>query len=214
MRMAPENTIAAFEAAWRAGADFVELDVRATRDGALVLMHDGRVDRTTDGRGAVAELTLAEVRRLRPRVPTFGEALRWGKRRGVRIDVDHKAGTVEAVAGEIRRAGMVSRVVVEGGRERLREFVRLLPGVDTMPKVVSVGDVGEVCRELGTRTVRLSLGQLADGEYVRAVRGAGARVSVTILGERDTEATMREVVRLGARMIETDFPEVLARVRG
>ena len=49
--------------------------------------------------------------------------------------------------------------------------------------------------------------------YVEAVRAAGARVSVTILGERDNEATMREVIRMGARIIETDYPEVAARVR-
>lgn len=213
MRMAPENTLLAYERAAEAGAEFVELDVRTTRDGALVLMHDGTVDRTTDGRGAVAELTLRDVRRLRPRVPTFAEALRWGKRRGVRIDVDHKAGTVEAIAGEIRRAGMVDRVVIEGPRERLARFVAVLPGVDTMPKVTSVADVGEACRLLRARTVRLSLAQLAEPEYVAAVRAAGARVSVTILGERDNEATMREVIRMGARLIETDYPEVMARVR-
>lgn len=66
MRMAPENTIAAFEKAAAVGADFVELAVR--------------VDRTTNG------LTLREIRRLRPSVPAFADALRWGKRRGVRID--------------------------------------------------------------------------------------------------------------------------------
>lgn len=213
MRMAPENTIAAFDRAAEAGADYVEIDVRATADGALVLLHDARVDRTTDGRGAVAEMTLSEVRRLRPAVPTFAEALAWGKRRGVGIDVDHKAGTVEAVAEEIRRAGMVERVVVEGARERLARFAALLPGVDTMPKVASVGDVGEVCRMLRTRTVRLSLGQLREAGYVEAVRKAGARVSVTILGERDTAETMREVYGLGARMIETDYPEVAARLK-
>jgi glycerophosphoryl diester phosphodiesterase len=211
--MAPENTIAAYEKAVAAGADFVEIDVRTTRDGALVLMHDGTVDRTTDGTGAVAELTLREVRRLRPAVPTFPEALRWGRRRGVRIDVDHKEAEVEAIAEAIRRAGMVERVVIEGPRMRLERFAELLPGVDTMPKVTSVADVGEACRKLRTRVVRLSLAQLAAPEYVAAVRGAGARVSVTILGANDHEGKMREVIRMGARIIETDYPEVVARVR-
>jgi glycerophosphoryl diester phosphodiesterase len=57
--IAPENTIAAFDAAAKAGARYVEVDVRATRDGHLVLMHDATVDRTTNGHGAVQDLTLA-----------------------------------------------------------------------------------------------------------------------------------------------------------
>ena len=179
LRLAPENTIAAYEKAAELGADYVEVDVRTTRDGALVLMHDGTVDRTTNGHGAVAELTLREIQRLRPPVPTFREALQWGKRRGVRIDVDHKEAPIEAIAGEIRQAGMVDRVVIEGPRERLARFVELLPGVDTMPKVTSVADVTEVCRLLRTKVVRLSLPQVADQAYVAAVRAVGAPVVVT-----------------------------------
>ena len=60
---APENTLAAFELCVRAGCD-IELDVYPTRDGQLVVIHDATVDRTTNGKGAVAGLTLAEVRRL------------------------------------------------------------------------------------------------------------------------------------------------------
>src|SRR5690242_20566049 len=60
----PENTLVAFRNAVALGADVLELDVRATADGRLVVVHDATVDRTTDGRGAVATLTLAEVQRL------------------------------------------------------------------------------------------------------------------------------------------------------
>jgi glycerophosphoryl diester phosphodiesterase len=60
----PENTLAAFRAAIAAGAAMCELDVQATRDHALVVIHDDTVDRTTDGQGAVEEMTLAELKRL------------------------------------------------------------------------------------------------------------------------------------------------------
>ena len=60
----PENTLAAFRAAIAAGAAMCELDVQATRDHALVVIHDDTVDRTTDGQGAVKEMTLAELKRL------------------------------------------------------------------------------------------------------------------------------------------------------
>lgn len=60
----PENTLEAFEYSARMGVDVLELDVHATKDGALVVMHDGSVDRTTDGRGRVGEMTLGELKKL------------------------------------------------------------------------------------------------------------------------------------------------------
>jgi glycerophosphoryl diester phosphodiesterase len=79
----PENTLAAFDAAFRAGADAVELDVRLTADGIAVVLHDPDVSASTDGSGLVHEMTLAEVKRLdasggrgpRQEVPTLAEAL-------------------------------------------------------------------------------------------------------------------------------------------
>lgn len=74
-----ENTLLSFERAVADGVDDVELDLRLSKDGVMVIMHDAAVDRTTDGHGAVADLTLAELRRLDAgdgqRIPTFEEAL-------------------------------------------------------------------------------------------------------------------------------------------
>jgi glycerophosphoryl diester phosphodiesterase len=60
----PENTLTSFHAAIEAGAVMCELDVQLTRDNIAVVIHDDTLDRTTDGRGAVADLTLAELKRL------------------------------------------------------------------------------------------------------------------------------------------------------
>ncbi len=60
----PENTLAAFRAAIAVGADCCELDVQRSGDGALVVIHDERVERTTNGRGAIADLTLAQLKAL------------------------------------------------------------------------------------------------------------------------------------------------------
>jgi glycerophosphoryl diester phosphodiesterase len=65
-REAPSSTLFAFRAALAAGADALEMDVHATRDGELVVCHDSTVDRTTNGSGRIADLTLAEVRALDP----------------------------------------------------------------------------------------------------------------------------------------------------
>ena len=61
---APEATLAAYRLAIRMGVDFIELDVQMTRDGEIIVIHDSRVDRTTNGSGLVRELTLAEIRAL------------------------------------------------------------------------------------------------------------------------------------------------------
>jgi glycerophosphoryl diester phosphodiesterase len=61
---APENTLAAFQLAQEMGADGIELDVQLTRDGAVVVIHDETVDRTTNGTGAVGDLTLADIAEL------------------------------------------------------------------------------------------------------------------------------------------------------
>lgn len=81
--LAPENTVPAFRAAVELGVEALELDARLTRDGRVVVIHDPGVERTTNGSGRVAEMTLAEVQALdaragfpRPaRIPTLEEAL-------------------------------------------------------------------------------------------------------------------------------------------
>ena len=62
--LAPENTLAAFRMALELGADGTEMDLQLTRDGVVVVIHDDTVDRTTDGRGRIGDLTLAEIKRL------------------------------------------------------------------------------------------------------------------------------------------------------
>lgn len=86
--LAPENTMASFARALADGADIVELDVRSCADGTVVVLHDARVDRTTDGTGLAAEMTLQQLKRLDAgawfapsaageRIPMLAEVLDW-----------------------------------------------------------------------------------------------------------------------------------------
>ena len=98
---APENTLASIRKAKELGASWIEFDVKLTRDGQAILFHDDRLERTTDGRGAVAATTLAEIKRLdagswfgpafrgEP-VPTFDEALMLCAELGLGINVEIK----------------------------------------------------------------------------------------------------------------------------
>lgn len=141
-KLAPENTLAAFRSAvedW--GADMLELDVRLTADGVVVVIHDETVDRTTDGTGAVADMTLDELRDLDAgyrfrgpdaeasfagtgvRVPTLEEVL--DACPGVWINAEAKDARVAGPMVElVTRRGEEFRVLVAAEREEHRSAVR------------------------------------------------------------------------------------------
>lgn len=129
----PENTLASFASALEVGADIVELDVHLTKDGRVAVIHDPTVDRTTDGKGRVAELTLQELRALSAgypkrfgqayageRVPTLPEVLAFLKGRArALIEIKREAvsedaaGGIEALTVEaVRRAEMTGDVAL------------------------------------------------------------------------------------------------------
>ena len=72
---AVENTMDAFHKAAQAGVDMIETDIRMTRDGVTVLMHDASIDRTTDGTGKVCDMTYEQLHAVAPHVPTLREFL-------------------------------------------------------------------------------------------------------------------------------------------
>lgn len=63
-KLAPENTIAAFKNAIKIGVDMIEIDVHLSKDGEIIVIHDGSVDKTTNGKGEIKDLTLAEIKKL------------------------------------------------------------------------------------------------------------------------------------------------------
>ena len=123
----PENTVASFEEAIRLGAQIVEFDVRLSRDGVPVVIHDPAVDRTTDGTGLVHELTAAEIASLRVEggeaIPMLAEVLRTlSGRAAAAIEIKNIPGEpafdpaheaiVEAVHAELGGAGFRGPVLV------------------------------------------------------------------------------------------------------
>lgn len=109
----PENTVPAIESAARKGAQMIEFDVKRCRTGELVVLHDATVDRTTNGRGSVTNLTFTEIRALDAglkknvrfagtRIPTFDEAVDCIPRDGVWINVHCGPGVAVEVARAIR----------------------------------------------------------------------------------------------------------------
>ncbi len=220
--IAPENTLAAIRKAIALGADYVELDIRATKDGHLVIMHDGTVDRTTNGRGAVKDLTLAELRALdagskfdpryaAERVPTFDEALRLCRGK-VHIYVDHKEAPTDQVFGAIKRFGMAKQVVVYNGPEGLKKWKQLAPHIPVMPSLPGeyrrMGGVAEFEKALAAEVLDGNLVEWTK-ELVDECHTVGVKVYVDNLGPNDNPAGFGKAIEMGVDGIQTDYPDQL-----
>lgn len=148
-RYAPENSLAAIQRCIDLGVDVVEIDVRLTKDGYLVAMHDLTVDRTTNGSGKVSELTLAEVKELRlknacgargsrQQVPTLEEVMQLAKDK-IMINLDKTEGkTVREAYDILVKTGTVHQAIFKGNDhlEVMREkYGSLMDSINYMPKV-------------------------------------------------------------------------------
>ena len=211
----PENTLPAIEAAIQLGCDYVEVDVRTTRDGALVLMHNETVGARTNGSGRVAGLTLAEVKTLDAGgapVPTFDEALAVCRGR-IAVYVDAKSASAAAIAGALRRSQMAGRAVVYGGAGLLAEIAARAPEISVMPEAVSVEVLRMLLTKLRPKVVAFNASDFRD-DVIAVARQAGAEIFVDRLGRDDNPDAWQDAIRRGAAGIQTDKPaELLALVR-
>jgi glycerophosphoryl diester phosphodiesterase len=221
-RDAPENTLASLEKAIEIGCDYVELDVRRTKDGALVIMHDSSVNRMTNGKGKIADLTLEEIRKLEVKsrhaakwaglkVPTFDEMLDHAKGR-MKIYVDHKQAPPADVLAAINRHGMLHDVVIYGSVSTLREYKRLAPDVWIMPgHPDSIAQIESLCRDLKPETLDGSIVEWTPSQ-VEAAHKSGAQVWVDNRSSLDNEAGIKKDVELGVDAIQTDDPATVLTV--
>jgi glycerophosphoryl diester phosphodiesterase len=124
---APENTLAAFRKAVALGATFIETDLQLSRDARFVAIHDATVNRTTNGQGAVHDMTLTDLRKLDAgswfgsefageRIPTLEEILEFSKKNDVVFYLEIKPGAAwggeHALVGALRESGEIPRAVV------------------------------------------------------------------------------------------------------
>lgn len=146
-RYAPENSIAAIEHSIAVGVDVVELDLQLTRDSVLIVMHDATLNRTTTGKGRVADWTLDSIRTLKLKngcgirtkhaVPTLEEALLAAKGR-VLVNLDKADRYFDLVAPVLERTGTTRQIVMKGSKpadEVLALYGKYLDEVIYMPVV-------------------------------------------------------------------------------
>ncbi|KJY19670.1 MULTISPECIES: glycerophosphodiester phosphodiesterase [Streptomyces] len=211
MGVEPENTLRSYLRAERSGMDAIALDLRLSKDGVLVAVHDPEVNRTTDGSGAVADLTLAELRGLDAgqgeRVPVFEEVLE-AVRSPLQVSVGDAAAAT-ALAELVLRRDLVSRVeIASADGALLAEAARRVPGVRTTLFVEFLGGDTEAvvdrARAAGAATISLDVRRIAL-EVVEAAHAAGLRVTGLAV---DTLDRLRLARALGLDGVTTDFPEI------
>ncbi len=206
----PENTIAAFQGAVDAGADFFELDVRTTADGKFVLMHDATVDRMTNGKGDVDKMTLEQIRKLdvhgQP-LPTFEEALQFAHGK-IGVYVDSKKISANDVVTMLEKYDMSDRVVIYGGVGYLKGVAALRPKLKIMPEAGNVERLRTMLNEIPLKVVAFDKSDFLD-PVIALAREAKADVYVDRLGEADNPAAWLDAVKRGATGIQTDHPAEL-----
>nr|WSU71939.1 glycerophosphodiester phosphodiesterase family protein [Streptomyces anulatus] len=208
MGVEPENTLRSFVRAEASGMDAIELDLHLSKDGALVVMHDVDVDRTTDGSGPIAARTLAELRELDAgqgeRIPVFEEVLD-AVSSPLQAEIKDVA-AARALADVIRERDLVDRVEVSSFHdEAVTEIARLVPGVRTVLIASRWGaDVVDRAKAAGAATLALNIRRLTL-EVVEQAHSEGVKVIGWVVNTQDH---LRLARALGLDGATTDFPEI------
>ena len=225
---APENTFAAFDHGIEMGCDGVETDIRATRDGALVLMHDATVDRTTDGSGPIDELTWAEVRALdaaakfregkheygAQRVPRLDEFLdRYGSRTRYRLEIKQRGVENPSLRAVRARSLMEYVVFTSFSLDSVRAVRRAAPEAQVAylsSEPVFDAAVIQKALDAGANEVA-PRAERATAAEIRRAQAAGLRVWAW--GVRDRE-TIARALSEGIGGSTLDYPEWGLELRG
>ncbi|MGH7898979.1 MAG: glycerophosphodiester phosphodiesterase family protein, partial [Candidatus Binatia bacterium] len=221
---APENTLAAIDEAFDLGAHIVEVDVHSSRDGIPVVIHDYTVDRTTDGSGRVAHLTLGELRTLDAgawkhpryagqRIPTLEEVLRRVPDDG-RLLIDPKVqglGRPVAEAVHATRTAPEKLLIGAWNGDQQSDFAKHLPGATILESGSARGRRGLLyfnqARKRGVTAFEMSKDLPA--EFIVDAHAHGMPVYAFTINDRPT---MRRFLDLGIDGIETDEPARLIEI--
>jgi glycerophosphoryl diester phosphodiesterase len=223
-KSAPENTLPAFASAVRKGAHQIEFDVRLSRDGVPVIMHDATVDRTTDGAGRVAELTFRELRRLDAgswfaprfkgaRIPTLRETLEIIPREILcNVHLANVPGVAERAARLIVEMGRAEQCVLACTREQAARARAIARGIRICNMSGPRRDLRAYVQE--TIDARAEFIQVLSGldglpEAVRTLHDHGVTVNYYSAQE---EEFIRQLVRAGVDYILTDDLDLCLRV--
>lgn len=217
-KFAPENTIAAHEVAFALGARAIEFDIRCTKDGHFILIHDSKVNRTTNGSGKVHKMTLDEIKSLDAgswkasefageKIPTLREALRNVRGRFV-VDIDFKGGprnSAELLSNLLEEEGFSSGhlVTIFARRHHFGLLKSLCPQYALRPHYISSRRTNRLAKEypleiMGLRRLSFSF------KAAHAIRSSNFHLFCNVMGFSDNERGFDDSVKAGALFIQTD----------
>ena len=221
-----ENVLSAFSAAWDAGARYLETDVRATKDGVAVLLHDPSLERVTGYPVKISDVTYSQLRRMPVHgnvIPTLEQVLRAFPAARWNIDVKDAA-AIEPTAITIQRLGIEHRVLIASFSDRRgREMRRLLPGVVRSPSRMRLAAAVGLSYVRATGLVRWLLREFQAVQVPLKYHGIPVLTKTVIhtlqqvpieihVWTINDEAEMRRLMGLGVQGIFTDRVDVGLRV--
>ena len=222
---APENTFAAFRRALAMGVAFIETDLQLSRDARLVAMHDATVNRTTNGQGAVHDMTLAELRRLDAgswfgsefsgeRIPTIEEILQFAKKHDVVFYLEMKPsgswGGEHALISALRDSGEIARTVVISFDAGILAGVRKIEPT-LMTGLLFDGQIEkplEKALEIGARQIAVR-GDLVTARLLKEARERDLQVVCWTVNQ---PAHLRLLAEAGVDGIMSDYPDRLVEL--
>lgn len=212
----PENTLLSFEKAIDLGADMVELDVYRCKSGEIVVIHDRKVDRTTDGRGFVEEMTLKELKILDAgkgeKIPTLEEVLNYINAR-ILIDIELKgAGTAEPVYSLLEKHVKTGSwtyddfLVSSFNHYELKKFSSLLPEIKigALIEAIPIG-YAEFAQDLNPYSITVSV-DFVNKEFIDDAHSRKMKVFVWVVDDIEDIRKMKE---LGVDGMFSNYPDRL-----
>ena len=207
----PGNTISAFKKAIEIGADMIELDVHASKDGYLVVIHDATVDETTNGTGEVSQLTLTELKELIvediERIPTLEEVFQLAKGK-IDINIEIKAENIEEKVVElVRKYELENHVLISSfNLEAIKKVKEIAPELSTAALFSTpVENVLEVLKDCKADAINPFFVMVSE-EFVEQMHNAGYKIYPWTV---DDEDMMQYLIELEVDGIITDVPEIL-----
>ncbi len=224
----PENSLEIIQVAIESGVvDMVELDVRPTKDGVLILMHDASVKRTTNGTKNVSDMTYAEILELDMnrendsqktgiKVPTLKQAFELCKgKMYINLDIHGKSVPAGVLADLIKECGMMDQVMIYSSKEELVEYQKIDPNILIHPYVSTIAAAREYKQYPGAMLFQYGLKYDQDtDDFARNMRAEGLLTYTNILNQdkymlNGNYTYLQKFVNSETDFIQTDYAELV-----
>jgi len=220
-----ENSILSTKQSIKLGVDIIELDVKVTKDGVPVLMHDGTINRTTNGTGKVSDYTLEELQKFRlkswlgiltdEKIPTFEQILRIAKGK-ILIDIDLKTDNIEPIVAVVKKTQMQNQVFYfDNDYDALNRIKKRDDKSLFMPRAYSYEMADSAITLYNPPIVHIDP-SFYNEKVTKLIRENNARIWINALGEADAKMrygnikkVMDKLTIYGANVIQTNEPAML-----